>query len=220
MQVRIEPTWNERLSPEFEKTYFSELVNFVKDEYSRYKVYPPGNLIFNAFERCPFDSVKVVILGQDPYHGPGQAHGLCFSVPEGVEFPPSLQNIFQEIQKDLGIPVPRSGNLERWADQGVFLLNATLTVRAHQAGSHQNKGWETFTDRVIHLLAEEREHLVFMLWGSYAQQKGRFIDTSRHLVLESVHPSPLSAYRGFFGNRHFSKANEYLVSHRIEPIKW
>jgi uracil-DNA glycosylase len=220
MQVRIEPSWNERLSPEFEKPYFSELVIFVKDEYSRTKVYPPGNLIFNAFEKCPFESVRVVILGQDPYHGPGQAHGLCFSVPDGVEFPPSLQNIFREIQNDLSIPVPQSGNLERWAMQGVFLLNATLTVRAHQAGSHQNKGWETFTDRVIHLLAEEREHLVFMLWGSYAQQKGRFIDTSRHLVLESVHPSPLSAYRGFLGNHHFSKANQYLVSHGMKPVKW
>jgi uracil-DNA glycosylase len=220
MQVRIEPSWNERLISEFEKPYFSGLVNYVKDEYSRYKVYPPGKLIFNAFEKCPFDRVKVVILGQDPYHGPGQAHGLCFSVPDGVEFPPSLQNIFQEIQNDLGRAVPGSGNLERWAIQGVFLLNATLTVRAHQAGSHQNKGWETFTDKVIHLLAEEREHLVFMLWGSYAQQKGRFIDTSRHLVLESVHPSPLSAYRGFFGNRHFSKANEYLIAQGIEPVQW
>jgi uracil-DNA glycosylase len=220
MQVKIETSWAEKLAPEFEKPYFSELVNFVKEEYNRHLVFPPGKLIFNAFEHCPFNKVKVVILGQDPYHGPGQAHGLCFSVPENVAFPPSLQNIFQEINSDLGIPVPGSGNLERWADQGVFLLNATLTVRAHQAGSHQNKGWETFTDRVIHLLAENREHLVFLLWGSYAQQKGRFIDNTRHLVLESVHPSPLSAYRGFFGNRHFSKANDYLISRGITPIQW
>jgi uracil-DNA glycosylase len=220
MQVKIETSWAEKLTAEFEKPYFSELVDFVKEEYNRHLVFPPGKLIFNAFEHCPFNQVKVVILGQDPYHGPGQAHGLCFSVPENVAFPPSLQNIFQEINSDLSIPVPGSGNLERWADQGVFLLNATLTVRAHQAGSHQNKGWETFTDRVIHLLAENREHLVFMLWGSYAQQKGKFIDNSRHLVLESVHPSPLSAYRGFFGNRHFSKANDYLISHEISPIHW
>jgi uracil-DNA glycosylase len=220
MQVKIETSWSEKLASEFEKPYFSELVNFVKEEYTRQLVFPPGKLIFNAFEHCPFDKVKVVILGQDPYHGPGQAHGLCFSVPENVAFPPSLQNIFQEINNDIGVSIPRSGNLERWADQGVFLLNATLTVRAHHAGSHQNKGWETFTDKVIHLLAGERENLVFMLWGSYAQQKGKFIDTSRHLVLESVHPSPLSAYRGFFGNRHFSKANDYLISHGISPIQW
>jgi uracil-DNA glycosylase len=220
MQVKIETSWAEKLASEFEKPYFSELVHFVKEEYNRHLVYPPGKLIFNAFEHCPFNQVKVVILGQDPYHGPGQAHGLCFSVPENVAFPPSLQNIFQEINSDLSIPVPKSGNLERWADQGVFLLNATLTVRAHQAGSHQNKGWETFTDRVIHLLAENREHLVFMLWGSYAQQKGKFIDNNRHLVLESVHPSPLSAYRGFFGNRHFSKANQYLLEHGKGIINW
>jgi uracil-DNA glycosylase len=220
MQVKIETSWSEKLTPEFGQPYFSELVDFVKVEYNCHKVFPPGKLIFNAFEHCPFNKVKVVILGQDPYHGHGQAHGLCFSVPENIAFPPSLQNIFQEINNDLGIPVPVSGNLERWADQGVFLLNATLTVRAHQAGSHQNKGWETFTDKVIHLLAGERENLVFMLWGSYAQQKGKFIDNSRHLLLESVHPSPLSAYRGFFGNRHFSRANEYLISHRISPIQW
>jgi uracil-DNA glycosylase len=220
MQVKIETSWAEKLASEFEKPYFSELVHFAKEEYNRHLVFPPGKLIFNAFEHCPFNQVKVVILGQDPYHGPGQAHGLCFSVPENVAFPPSLQNIFQEINSDLSIPVPGNGNLERWADQGVFLLNATLTVRAHQAGSHQNKGWETFTDKVIHLLAEERDHLVFMLWGSYAQQKGKFIDNTRHLVLESVHPSPLSAYRGFFGNRHFSKANDYLISHEISPIHW
>ncbi len=220
MDVKIEPAWKERLGDEFEKPYFAELISFVKQEYAQHRVYPPGKLIFNAFDHCPFDRVKVVILGQDPYHGPGQAHGLCFSVPDGIPFPHSLQNIFTEIGTDLGIPVPASGNLERWADQGVFLLNATLTVRAHQAGSHQNKGWEIFTDRVIQLLADHHEHLVFMLWGSYAQQKGKLIDPSRHLVLQSVHPSPLSAYRGFFGNRHFSKANEYLLAHGKEPVKW
>ncbi|HNQ36470.1 MAG TPA: uracil-DNA glycosylase [Prolixibacteraceae bacterium] len=220
MDVRIETSWKQRLEEEFEKPYFGELIRFVRQEYATHTVFPPGKLIFNAFDHCPFDQVKVVILGQDPYHGPGQAHGLCFSVPDGVPFPPSLQNIFTEIDKDLGVPVPASGNLERWANQGVFLLNATLTVRAHQAGSHQNKGWERFTDSVIHLLAENREHLVFMLWGSYAQQKGRFIDASRHLVLQSVHPSPLSAYRGFFGNRHFSQANAYLATHGLEPIHW
>ncbi len=220
MDVRIEASWKAQLADEFEKPYFGELIRFVRQEYDTQKVFPPGKLIFNAFDHCPFDQVKVVILGQDPYHGPGQAHGLCFSVPDGVPFPPSLQNIFAEIEKDLGVPVPASGNLERWASQGVFLLNATLTVRAHQAGSHQNKGWETFTDRVIHLLAEQRDHLVFMLWGSYAQQKGKFIDTSRHLVLQSVHPSPLSAYRGFFGNHHFSQANSYLAAHGKDPVNW
>lgn len=220
MDVRIETSWKQRLEEEFEKPYFGELIRIVRQEYATHTVFPPGKLIFNAFDHCPFDQVKVVILGQDPYHRPGQAHGLCFSVPDGVPFPPSLQNIFTEIDKDLGVPVPASGNLERWANQGVFLLNATLTVRAHQAGSHQNKGWERFTDSVIHLLAENREHLVFMLWGSYAQQKGRFIDASRHLVLQSVHPSPLSAYRGFFGNHHFSQANAYLATHGLEPIHW
>lgn len=220
MDVRIEASWKAQLADEFEKPYFGELIRFVRQEYDTQKVFPPGKLIFNAFDHCPFDQVKVVILGQDPYHGPGQAHGLCFSVPNGVPFPPSLQNIFTEIHQDLGVPVPASGNLERWASQGVFLLNATLTVRAHQAGSHQNKGWETFTDRVIHLLAEQRDHLVFMLWGSYAQQKGKFIDTSRHLVLQSVHPSPLSAYRGFFGNHHFSQANSYLAAHGKDPVNW
>lgn len=220
MQVKIEQSWAQKLQDEFEKPYFTNLVSFVKTEYANQRIFPPGKLIFNAFEICPFDKVKVVILGQDPYHGPGQAHGLCFSVPDGVDFPPSLQNIFKEIETDLGIPVPKSGNLERWARQGVFLLNATLTVRAHQAGSHQNKGWENFTDKVIHLLAEQRENLVFLLWGSYAQQKGKFIDTNRHLVLQSVHPSPLSAHRGFFGNHHFSKANNYLISVGKEPINW
>jgi uracil-DNA glycosylase len=220
MQVNIEPSWAEKLTGEFEKPYFAELVNFVKSEYAHHKVFPPGKLIFNAFEHCPFNEVKVVILGQDPYHGPGQAHGLCFSVPDGVAFPPSLQNIFKEIKDDLGTPIPKSGNLERWARQGVFLLNATLTVQAHQAGSHQNKGWETFTDKVIRLLAEQRDNLVFMLWGTYAQQKGKFIDPNRHLVLQSVHPSPLSAHRGFFGNHHFSKANEYLTKSGKTPVNW
>ncbi len=220
MNVKIEPSWAEKLSDEFDKPYFEGLVNFVREEYDKHKVYPPGKLIFNAFEKCPFPDVKVVILGQDPYHGPGQAHGLCFSVPDGIDFPRSLQNIFKEINSDLGTPVPRSGNLERWASQGVFLLNATLTVRAHQAGSHQEKGWESFTDRVVHLLAEERENLVFMLWGSYAQRKGHLIDTNRHLVLRSVHPSPLSANRGFFGNHHFSQANDYLTRHGKQPVMW
>ena len=191
VDVKIEPSWKELLQDEFEKPYFSELIQFVKNEYKTTKIYPPGKLIFNAFDHCPAEQTKVVILGQDPYHGPGQAHGLCFSVPEGIEQPPSLQNIFKEINNDLGKPVPASGNLERWAEQGVLLLNATLTVRAHQAGSHQNKGWETFTDAVIRIIAEKKENLVFFLWGSYAQRKGAFIDTQRHLVLKSVHPSPL-----------------------------
>jgi uracil-DNA glycosylase len=220
MDIRIESSWKEKLKDEFEKPYFTDLISFVKSEYSKNRVYPPGKFIFNAFDKCPFDQVKVVLLGQDPYHEPGQAHGLCFSVPDSVEFPPSLQNIFKEISDDLKIPVPKSGNLERWAEQGVFLLNATLTVRAHQAGSHQNKGWETFTDKVIHSLAESKDHLVFLLWGAYAQRKGEFIDTNRHLILKSPHPSPLSAHRGFFGNHHFSKANEYLELHGKEPIKW
>lgn len=188
VDVKIEPSWKELLKDEFEKPYFSELIQFVKNEYKTTKIYPPGKLIFNAFDHCPAEQTKVVILGQDPYHGPGQAHGLCFSVPEGIEQPPSLQNIFKEINNDLGKPVPTSGNLERWAEQGVLLLNATLTVRAHQAGSHQNKGWETFTDAVIKIISEKKENLVFFLWGSYAQRKGAFINTQRHLVLKSVHP--------------------------------
>ncbi len=220
MNVRIEKSWRERLAPEFEKDYFKELVGFVKREYSLGTVYPAGPYIFNAFEHCPFDKVKVVILGQDPYHEPGQAHGLCFSVEDGTPYPPSLMNIFKEIESDLGKPMPQSGNLLRWADQGVLLLNATLTVRAHQAGSHQNHGWETFTDAVIRALATERSHIVYLLWGSYAQKKGSVIDGSRNLVLQSPHPSPLSAYRGFFGNKHFSKANAFLVSTGQEPIDW
>jgi len=220
MDVKIENGWKNRLSPEFEKEYFVRLTGFIKDEYRNSRIYPPGSLIFNAFDVCPFGKVKAVIIGQDPYHGPGQAHGLCFSVKDGVEFPPSLINIFKEIESDLGIPRPLSGDLTRWAIQGVLLLNATLTVRAHQAGSHQKKGWEEFTDYVIRVLNSEKESIVFFLWGAYAQKKGESIDRSRHLVLESVHPSPLSASRGFFGNRHFSRCNEYLVSKRIEPIDW
>lgn len=220
MDVQIEDSWKKRLAEEFEKPYFAQLTEFVRNEYRVGTCYPPGKLIFNAFNQCPFDEAKVVIIGQDPYHGPGQAHGLCFSVNDGVRFPPSLQNIFKEIQNDLGIPVPATGNLTRWAEQGVLLLNATLTVRAHQAGSHQRQGWESFTDAAIRALAEEREHLVFILWGSYAQKKGAFIDRSRHLVLSSAHPSPLSAYQGFFGNKHFSLANAYLEEHGKTPIKW
>lgn len=220
MDVRIEESWKQRLQTEFDQSYFEQLTRFVHQEYATHTVYPPGKQIFAAFDSCPFEQVKVVILGQDPYHEPYQAHGLCFSVNDGIPFPPSLQNIFKEIESDLGIPVPASGDLTRWAQQGVLLLNATLTVRAHQAASHQGKGWETFTDAVIHKLAEEREHLVFILWGSYAQRKGEFIDSRRHLVLKSPHPSPLSAHRGFFGNHHFSQANRYLASHGITPIQW
>lgn len=220
MDVQIEESWKQILSAEFEKDYFRQLTDFVRNEYRSTTVYPPGKLIFNAFNLCPFEQVKVVIIGQDPYHGPGQAHGLCFSVNDNVPFPPSLRNIFKEIQDDLGIPIPESGNLTRWAKQGVLLLNATLTVRAHQAGSHQRRGWEEFTDAAIRALAEQREHLVFILWGAYAQKKGAFIDRSRHLVLTSVHPSPLSAHNGFFGNRHFSRANEYLQQHGQTPIEW
>jgi uracil-DNA glycosylase len=220
MEIRIETSWKAQLKDEFEKPYFANLTDFVRSEYTTQKIYPPGKLIFNAFDKCPFGKTKVVILGQDPYHEPGQAHGLCFSVPDGVTSPPSLQNIFKEIHNDLGIPVPGSGNLERWARQGVFLLNATLTVRAHQAGSHQNKGWETFTDKVISLLSGSGEHLVFLLWGAYAQRKGELINANKHLILSSVHPSPLSAHRGFFGNHQFSKTNEYLINHGKIPINW
>lgn len=220
MDVRIEDSWRGRLQEEFDKPYFAQLTQFVRGEYTAGTVYPPGREMFAAFDACPFEQVRVVILGQDPYHEPGQAHGLCFSVNDGVQFPPSLVNIFKEIESDLGKPIPRSGNLMRWAQQGVLLLNATLTVRAHQAGSHQNKGWETFTDAVIRRLATEREHIVFILWGSYAQRKGAFIDRNRHCVLQSPHPSPLSAYRGFFGNKHFSRANEYLAQHGYKPIDW
>lgn len=220
MEVRIEESWKQRLAAEFEKDYFVRLTEFIRSEYSRTTIYPPAKLIFNAFDSCPFEQVKVVIIGQDPYHGPGQAHGLCFSVCEGVPNPPSLQNIFKEIQSDLGTPLPPNGNLTRWANQGVLLLNATLTVQAHQAGSHQRRGWEEFTDAAIRCLNEEREHLVFILWGAYAQKKGAFIDRNKHLVLTSAHPSPLSAYNGFFGNKHFSRANEYLMAHEQMPIEW
>lgn len=216
----IEPSWKHILQNEIDKEYFVKLTDFVKNEYKTKLTYPPVSLIFNAFNQCPFDKVKVVILGQDPYHGDKQAHGLCFSVNDGVAFPPSLLNIFKEIERDLGTPLPTTGNLVRWAQQGVLLLNATLTVQAHLAGSHQRKGWEEFTDAVIHKLASENEQLVFMLWGSYAQKKGGFIDASKHLVLKSVHPSPLSAYRGFLGNNHFSLANRYLKENGKTEIDW
>jgi len=220
MDVKIEESWKIRLKSEFQKEYFLKLAGFVKEECRTKTIFPPGSLIFNSFNLCPFDKVKAVIIGQDPYHGPGQAHGLCFSVRQGVEFPPSLQNIFKEIESDLGISKPSSGNLERWATQGVLLLNATLTVRAHQAGSHQRKGWEEFTDAAINILNHEKTNLVFFLWGAYAQKKGETIDESKHLVLKSVHPSPLSASRGFFGNKHFSRCNEYLKEHGVEQIDW
>lgn len=220
MDVKIEQSWKDQLKDEFEKDYFVKLTDFVRVEYKTKQIFPPARLIFNAFEHTPFDKVKVVILGQDPYHNDGQAHGLSFSVPDGIPAPPSLVNIFKEINRDLGIPVPRSGNLTRWANQGVLLLNATLTVQAHMAGSHQKKGWEAFTDAAIHQLAEKRENLVFILWGAYAQKKASFIDPNKHLVLRSVHPSPLSAYNGFFGNSHFSTANRYLQSKGIVPIEW
>lgn len=222
MEVKIEAGWHRALAAEWEKPYFQNLTSFVKDSYRRGAVYPPPSCIFAAFDACPFDKVKVVILGQDPYHGPGQAHGLCFSVPEGVEPPPSLVNIFKEMSADLGKPLPEhpSGDLGYLASQGVLLLNSTLTVEAHRAGSHQGKGWETFTDAAIAALNEQRENLVFMLWGSYAIRKGALVDRNRHLVLSGPHPSPLSAYRGFFGCHHFSLANDYLVSKGKTPIEW
>lgn len=220
MDVKIESSWKAVLQPEFDKEYFETLTAFVRNEYKTKLTFPPAPLIFNAFDQCPFDKVKVVILGQDPYHGDGQAHGLCFSVNDGVAFPPSLLNIFKEIDRDLGKRTPTTGNLIRWAQQGVLLLNATLTVQAHMAGSHQGKGWETFTDAVIRKIAEEKEHVVFLLWGSYAQKKGEFIDSKRHLILKSVHPSPLSAYRGFIGNNHFSLANKYLRENKQAEINW
>lgn len=221
MNVKIEESWKQHLSSEFEKPYFAELTNFVRQEYNSTTCYPPARLIFNAFNLCPFDKVKVVIIGQDPYHGPGQAHGLSFSVCDGVAFPPSLQNIFKEIEQDLGIPIPITGNLTRWAEQGVLLLNATLTVREHQPASHQRRGWEEFTDAAIKALNADRSHLVFILWGGYARSKASLIDASRHLILQSVHPSPMSANKGgWFGNHHFSRANAYLAIHGQEPIKW
>lgn len=220
MDVKIEPSWKAVLAEEFEKDYFSNLTKFVHEEYRTAQIFPSGRQIFAAFDATPFNDVKVVILGQDPYHDVNQANGLCFSVNNGVAFPPSLLNIFKEIKSDIGTEIPQSGDLSRWARQGVLLLNATLTVRAHMAGSHQGRGWETFTDAVIAHLAREREHLVFLLWGSYAIKKGAFIDRTRHLVLTSPHPSPLSAHRGFFGNHHFSRANEYLTAHGKTPIVW
>jgi len=221
MTVKIESSWKEHLKGEFEKDYFRELTAFVKKEYQEGKVYPAPKNIFRAFDLCPFDKVKVVMLGQDPYHGVGQANGLCFAVGDGVTLPPSLQNIFKEIEDDYGQPlVHRGGDLSRWAEQGVLLLNATLTVRAHQAGSHQERGWEKFTDAVIRALSEDRENLVFMLWGNYAKAKGAHIDRSKHFVLEAAHPSPFSAASGFFGCKHFSKANDYLIAHNETPIDW
>lgn len=220
MNVKIEESWDNLLQPEFDSRYFVDLVNFVKSEYSATQIFPPASQIFNAFNKCPLNNVKVVILGQDPYHDINQAHGLCFSVNDGIKMPPSLINIFKEISDDIGTPMPTTGNLERWATQGVLLLNATLTVRAHLAGSHQGHGWEQFTDNVIMRLANAKEHIVFMLWGSYACRKASLIDSNKHLILTAVHPSPLSAYRGFFGCKHFSKANTYLQSTGQEPIIW
>lgn len=220
MKVQIDSSWGSRLQKEFDAPYFQQLAAFVHEEYAHGPCYPPGKEIFNAFNLCPYDKVKVVLIGQDPYHGAGQAEGLCFSVKDGVRLPPSLVNIFKEVADDTGRPAPATGSLRRWAEQGVLLLNATLTVRAGQAGSHQGKGWETFTDAVIKVLSEGRENLVFILWGGYAQRKGQVIDRTRHLVLASAHPSPLSAWHGFFGNHHFSRCNDYLISHGLSPISW
>lgn len=221
MQVKIHPSWKAVLAGEFEKPYFHQLIDFVKSEYAHHTCYPKGSEIFAAFDHCHFDDVKVVIIGQDPYHGPNQANGLCFSVNDGIPFPPSLYNIFREIESDLGKPLPKTGNLERWADLGVLLLNATLTVRKGEAGSHQKKGWETFTDAVIQKVSSEKEQVIFLLWGGFAQNKRALIDTSKHLILTSGHPSPLSANRGFwFGNKHFSKANDYLKSLGKKEIEW
>lgn len=221
MEVKIESSWKEKLKDEFGEPYFKELTEFVKKEYTNEAVYPAPKYIFRAFDLCPFEKVKVVILGQDPYHGPKQANGLCFAVDEGTTLPPSLQNIFKEIEANLGQPLThRSGDLTRWATQGVLLLNATLTVRARMAGSHQGRGWEQFTDAAIKALSEDREHLVFILWGNYAKAKGAHIDRTKHLVLESAHPSPFSAHSGFFGSKPFSQTNAYLIQHEQEPINW
>lgn len=220
MDVRIDDSWKTVLQPEFDKPYFELLTSFVRHEYQTKQCFPPARLIFNAFDSCPFDRVRVVIIGQDPYHDVGQAHGLCFSVNEGVEIPPSLANIYKELNRDLGKPIPSSGNLQSWTQQGVLLLNATLTVEAHRPGSHQNKGWEELTDAAIQALNKQREHIVYLLWGSYAQRKGQYIDRRKNLVLTASHPSPLSAYRGFIGCGHFSAANRYLQSHNIPPILW
>lgn len=220
MDVKIEPSWKKALAGTFEEPYFQDLAAFVRNEYETKTVYPPPRFLFHAFELTPFDAVRVVILGQDPYHGAGQAHGLCFSVPDGTTVPPSLRNVYQEIHDDLGVPVPASGTLESWARQGVFLLNATLTVVAHSPGSHQYKGWEEFTDAVIRTLSDKKEHLVFILWGRYAQNKSVLIDASKHLILTAAHPSPYSAANGFFGCKHFSTTNEYLKTHGLVPIVW
>lgn len=220
MDVRIDDSWKTVLQPEFDKPYFELLTSFVRHEYQTKQCFPPARLIFNAFDSCPFDRVRVVIIGQDPYHDVGQAHGLCFSVNEGVEIPPSLANIYKELNRDLGKPIHSSGNLQSWTQQGVLLLNATLTVEAHRPGSHQNKGWEELTDAAIQALNKQREHIVYLLWGSYAQRKGQYIDRRKNLVLTAPHPSPLSAYRGFIGCGHFSAANRYLQSHNIPPILW
>lgn len=220
MNVRIDESWRNVLQPEFDKPYFELLTSFVRSEYQTKQCFPPARLIFNAFDSCPFDRVRVVIIGQDPYHDFGQAHGLCFSVNDGVEIPPSLMNIYKEINRDLGTPIPVSGNLTRWAQQGVLLLNATLTVVAHHPGSHQNKGWEELTDAAIQALNTRRKNIVYMLWGSYAQRKGQYIDRRSNLVLTAPHPSPLSAYRGFIGCGHFSQANNYLIQHGLPPINW
>ena len=216
----IHPSWKEVLSAEFNSPYFTELKSFLVEEKKKNSVFPPGKFIFNAFDLTPFSDVKVVLLGQDPYHNIGQAHGLCFSVPDGEAFPPSLRNIFKEIHEDLGISIPKSGNLEKWAKQGVLLLNATLTVRAHEAGSHQKRGWEQFTDAVIRTVSQKHTGVVFLLWGNYAQAKTELIDTSKHFILKTVHPSPLSASRGFFGCKHFSKTNEFLTQNGKTPINW
>ena len=221
MEVKMEPSWKEVLKTEFNKPYFQQIVLHLKTEKSQSKlIYPPGSLIFNAFDKTPINNVKVVILGQDPYHGQGQAHGLCFSVPDGIPAPPSLLNIFKEMQEDIGIPVPRSGNLTHWAQQGVFLLNASLTVRAGEPMSHAKIGWAEFTDTVIRKISEYKDHVVFLLWGRFAQEKRMLIDESKHLILRAAHPSPLSAHSGFMGCRHFSKANAYLVSKGIDPVDW
>jgi uracil-DNA glycosylase len=220
MDVKIEPSWKQQLAEEFDKTYFQNLTQFVRQEYASGTCYPPGRLIFNAFDTTPFNDVRVVILGQDPYHGPGQAHGLCFSVNDGIAFPPSLQNIFKEVQAETGAPIPQSGNLTRWAKQGVFLLNTVLTVEDSHPRSHAGRGWETFTDHAILKINEKKEPVVFLLWGRDARNKAPMIDRSRHLVLEAAHPSPLSAYHGFFGCRHFSKANAFLKEHGQKEINW
>ena len=220
MDVKIAPDWKALLEEEFSKPYFEALTRFVKEEYATRRIYPRGSNIFRAFDKCPLDKLKVVIIGQDPYHGPGQAHGLCFSVDEGVPHPPSLQNIFKEVASDIGTPIPSSGNLDRWAEQGVLLLNSVLTVREHEAASHAGKGWEQFTDAVVRKIAQEKQGVVYLLWGSYAQRKGAMVDPQRNCILKAVHPSPLSAYRGFLGCKHFSQANDYLISTGQTPINW